>query len=60
MKNAVEHSGGLSVQTDTFTNPVFKDSIKRIFTPPGEDGNLGISSNATLEVRARPARLRAV
>ena len=24
MKNAVEHTGGWVVQTDTFTNPIFK------------------------------------
>lgn len=46
-------------QTDTFTNPIFKDSLRRLFTPAGEDGYLGLASNATFEVRrclARPAR----
>lgn len=47
---AVEHTGGMSVQTDTFHNPVFKDSFKRVFAKPGEDGHMGIASNATFEV----------
>lgn len=38
-------------QTDTFTNPIFKDSLRRLFTPAGEEGYLGLSSNATFEVR---------
>ena len=37
-------------QTDTFTNPIFKDSMRRMFTPAGEEGHLGLSSNATFEV----------
>ena len=28
-----------------------RDSIKRAFTPPGEEGHLGLGSNATFEVR---------
>lgn len=47
---AVEHTGGMSVQTDTFHNPVFKDSFKRVFAKQGEDGHMGIASNATIEV----------
>lgn len=39
------------VQTDTFLNPVFKESFKRVFAPPGEPGALDIASNATFEVR---------
>ena len=52
MKMAVEHTGGMTVQTDTFTNPVFRDSFKRVFARPGEDGHMGIASNATFEVTA--------
>ena len=47
---AVEHTGGMSVQSDTFHNPVFKDSFKRVFAKPGEDGHMGIASNAIFEV----------
>lgn len=50
MKTAVEATGGVTIQTDTFANPVFKDSLRRMFTPPGEEGHLGLHSNATLEV----------
>jgi protein transport protein SEC23 len=50
MKACIEHTGGYVVQTDTFTNPIFKDSLRRMFTPAGEDGHLGLSSNATFEV----------
>jgi len=42
-----------SLQTDTFTNPIFKDSLRRLFTPAGEEGYLGLSSNATFEVHCR-------
>jgi protein transport protein SEC23 len=49
MKPAVEQTGGMVVQTDTFHNPVFKESFKRVFAPPGED-HLGLASNATIEV----------
>ena len=56
MKMAVEHTGGMTVQTDTFTNPVFRDSFKRVFAKPGEDGHMAIASNATFEVTAGPQR----
>jgi protein transport protein SEC23 len=52
MKEAVQLSGGMSVQTDTFTNVIFKDSLKRVFAKEGEEGFLGMASNATFEVRA--------
>lgn len=52
MKNAVELTGGLVVQTDSYTNPIFKDSLRRAFGSPGEEGLLDIASNATLEVHA--------
>lgn len=50
MKEIVERTGGMAVQTDTFTNPVFKDSFKRMFAKEGDPGFLGISSSATFEV----------
>jgi protein transport protein SEC23 len=53
MKACIEHTGGYVVQTDTFTNPIFKDSLRRMFTPAGEEGHLGLSSNATFEVHCR-------
>ncbi len=53
MKSCIEHTGGYVVQTDTFTNPIFKDSLRRMFTPAGEEGYLGLSSNATFEVHCR-------
>ena len=53
MKACIEHTGGYVVQTDTFTNPIFKDSLRRMFTPAGEEGYLGLSSNATFEVHCR-------
>lgn len=51
MKPVVDMSGGMVVQTDTFLNPVFKESFKRVFLPPGAHGSLDIASNATFEVR---------
>ena len=57
MKNAVDMTGGLIVQTDSFANPVFKDSFKRVLAGPEEPNHLKLSSNITLEVRT--ARLHA-
>ena len=51
MKPAVEATGGMVVQTDTFLNPVFKESFKRVFAPETEEGYLAVASNATFEVR---------
>lgn len=50
MKPAVEATGGMVVQTDTFLNPVFKESFKRVFAPETEEGYLAVASNATFEV----------
>lgn len=50
MKPAVQATGGLAVQTDTFRNPVFKDSLTRVFAKDGEDGFLGRCACATLDV----------
>lgn len=50
MKNAAELTGGICVQTDTYTNPIFKDSLRRAFAGPGEEGHLNLASNCTMEV----------
>lgn len=50
MKPAVQATGGLVVQTDTFRNPVFKDSLARVFAKPDESGFAGRVSCATLDV----------
>lgn len=53
MKEAVERTGGLTVQTDTYTNPVFYESLPRVFlNDPGAPGYLGLVSTATFEVCA--------
>ncbi|KAK9288539.1 hypothetical protein L1049_016998 [Liquidambar formosana] len=48
MKVAVERTGGLVVQAESFGHSVFKDSFKRVF----EDGeqSLGLSFNGSLEI----------
>ncbi len=52
MKPVVDMTGGVVVQTDTFHNPVFKESLKRMFVAPGpEVSSLETASNATFEVR---------
>ena len=50
MKPMVQSTGGLVVQTDTFRNPVFKDSLTRVFASEGTEGFLGTCSCATLDV----------
>ncbi len=50
MKPVVDMTGGMVVQTDTFLNPVFKESFKRVFVAPGAQGSLEVASNATFEV----------
>jgi hypothetical protein len=59
MKPVVEATGGMVVQTDTFLNPVFKESFKRVFALEAEEGYLAVASNATFEVppRCAPAPL---
>ena len=39
------------VQADTYHNPIFRESLKRMFLKDGEEGFIGITSNATLEVQ---------
>jgi hypothetical protein len=53
MKEMITSSGGIIIQSDTFANPVFKDSIRRVLLKEGEEGFLGQSSNAVLEVWPR-------
>ncbi len=50
MKMALEATGGMTVQTDTFHNPVFRDSLQRVFAKPGDTGHMGLASNAIFEV----------
>ena len=52
MKPVVDMTGGVVVQTDTFHNPVFKESFKRAFVAPGSPSSLEVASNATFEVSA--------
>lgn len=50
MKPAIQATGGLAVQTDTFRNPVFKDSLARIFSKVGDSGNSGRCFCGTVDV----------
>ena len=50
MKNAVELSGGLVIQTDSFNNSVFKESFRNLLAGPEDPRGLNLASNATLEV----------
>lgn len=50
MKPVVQATGGLVVQTDTFRNPMFKESLMRVFAGAEEEGFSGRSSCATLDV----------
>lgn len=50
MRDMVLTTGGMTVQTDTYHNVVFKDSLRRLFLKDGEEGFVGASSHATLEV----------
>lgn len=50
MKPAIQATGGLAVQTDTFRNPVFKDSLTRVFAKANEAGFAGRCSCGTLDV----------
>ncbi|EKX47073.1 secretory protein 23A [Guillardia theta CCMP2712] len=49
MKACVEKTGGSIVQTDTFSNVIFKESFKRIFARD-EENNLKMAFNAELDV----------
>ena len=51
MRDAVLLTGGMVVQADTYHNPIFRESLKRMFLKDGEEGFIGITSNATMEVR---------
>jgi protein transport protein SEC23 len=60
MKEMTQLTGGECVQIDSFTNVVFKDSLKRMFAKEDEEGFLGMSSHATLEVLpSRDIKVRA-
>ena len=51
MKNVVELSGGLVIQTDSFGNSVFKDSFRNLLSGPEESRSVSLASNAIFEVR---------
>lgn len=50
MRRCVAGTGGYAVQTDSFGNPVFRESARRLFTKPDERGFLATCSSATVEV----------
>lgn len=50
MKDMVQLTGGQCVLIDTFTNVVFKDSLKRMFVTENDEGYLSMASHATLDV----------
>eukprot|EP00967_Tisochrysis_lutea_P157602 scaffold320197_cov21-Tisochrysis_lutea.AAC.1 len=50
MKGMVLSTGGMALQTDTFSNLVFRNSLKRLFQKETEEGFIGCSSNGVLEV----------
>lgn len=50
MKPAVQATGGLVVQTDTFRNPVFRDSLARVFAAPDGEGFFGRCACATMDI----------
>jgi protein transport protein SEC23 len=53
MKSCCENTGGALVLTDTFDNPIYKESFKRFFKT-GQDDNLQMAFNATLEIQTSP------
>ena len=50
MKNVVELSGGLVIQTDSFGNSVFKESFRNLLSGPEESRSVALASNAIFEV----------
>eukprot|EP01023_Acetabularia_acetabulum_P064273 TRINITY_DN8262_c0_g1_i4.p1 TRINITY_DN8262_c0_g1~~TRINITY_DN8262_c0_g1_i4.p1 ORF type:complete len:470 (+),score=73.99 TRINITY_DN8262_c0_g1_i4:292-1701(+) len=50
MKGVVECTGGRIIMADTFRNPVFKESLKRMFLQPNMEGFLGTGNCGQLEV----------
>ena len=50
MKNVVELSGGLVIQTDSFGNSVFKESFRNLLSGPEESRSVSLASNAIFEV----------
>jgi protein transport protein SEC23 len=51
MRSLPNSTGGHLVLSDSFTTSIFKQSLMRMFSA-GEDGNLDMAFNATLDVRA--------
>lgn len=54
MKSCCENTGGSLVLTDTFDNPIYKESVKRYFKTSEKDESLLMGFNATLEVQCSP------
>jgi len=54
MKSCCENTGGSLVLTDTFDNPIYKESLKRYFKTSEKDESLLMAFNATLEVQCSP------
>eukprot|EP00798_Chlamydomonas_sp_ICE-L_P005189 gene5189-18413_t len=50
MRDICMATGGMAVQASSFTSPVFKNSLQRLLLKEGEEGFVGLSSNATIEV----------
>eukprot|EP01026_Neomeris_dumetosa_P025585 TRINITY_DN2104_c0_g2_i4.p1 TRINITY_DN2104_c0_g2~~TRINITY_DN2104_c0_g2_i4.p1 ORF type:complete len:1015 (-),score=160.46 TRINITY_DN2104_c0_g2_i4:299-3193(-) len=50
MKGVIECTGGRMIMADTFGNPVFKESLKRMLLQPNMDNFLGIGNCGQLEV----------
>lgn len=53
MKSCCENTGGSLVITDTFDNPIHKESFKRFFKTTKDD-HLEMAFNATLEIQTSP------
>ena len=49
MQTAAEQTGGLLVQASTFHSQAFRESFRRVFAPPDDEGYLGLNSNAQLQ-----------
>eukprot|EP01080_Neovahlkampfia_damariscottae_P005477 gene5477-9295_t len=54
LKACCENTGGDLVLTDTFNNQIFQESFRRYFKLSGENQNLSMGFNGTLEVKCSP------
>ena len=53
MKTCIEMTGGFYIMTDSFGNPVFKESFKKFFEVD-DNGDLKMGFNATTKVLTCP------